>query len=653
MTQTSSPHVVIAGGGVAALETLIALRDLAGDRVDITLIAPDEWFTYRPMAVAVPFAAGHPNHYGLARIAERVQCAGRAGRRPRGPLRRAGRPHRGTAERIPYDHLVLATGARATPAYERAITFGEDVDEQALHGLLRDTEEGYVDRVAFVVPNETTWALPLYELALMTARQAWSMGADRVRFLFVTSEERPLAMFGAAASDAVAELLESASIEFIGSAYTQVEHNRLIVDPGGRSIDVDRVVSLPRLEGMCDPRRPGGRRRIHPRRRARPRGRPRGRLRRGRRHRVPDQAGRPRHPAGRRGRGDDRGGSRRAGRAAAVQARAARRAPHRRRQALHALRRGAAARASPTSRPTPCGGRPPRSRAATSPRSCSAATRSRRSSASGATTSQSRPISPRPEPCRTPRSPCHDPRAGRARADRRRRRALGPLTRRARPGPQPRRGPRDPADPRLGVPRRRVTRDGPGGRSGARLGGASARPGARRSASRPRRLRARRPPSGRGRRGRARDRDRPVTPRAGGRGRARKRRRAPAPRGRLPGGRGAARLRAPGRRPGSSASASATRRVQKPARRSAPPSASRPGPARRSACSASSSPRRSPPRCLSAGASASSRRPSARISPGGSGTRSRTRPPPSTSPVTWSTAMPTTSSRGSRAKSTS
>ena len=152
--------------------------------------------------------------------------------------------------RIPYDHLVLATGARATPAYERAITFGEDVDEQALHGLLRDTEEGYVDRVAFVVPNETTWALPLYELALMTARQAWSMGADRVRFLFVTSEERPLAIFGAAASEAVAELLEAASIEFIGSAYTQVEHDRLIVDPGGRSIDVDRVVSLPRLEGM-------------------------------------------------------------------------------------------------------------------------------------------------------------------------------------------------------------------------------------------------------------------------------------------------------------------------------------------------------------------------------------------------------------------
>ena len=45
MTETTPSHVVIAGGGVAALETLMALRDLAGDRVAITLIAPETTFT--------------------------------------------------------------------------------------------------------------------------------------------------------------------------------------------------------------------------------------------------------------------------------------------------------------------------------------------------------------------------------------------------------------------------------------------------------------------------------------------------------------------------------------------------------------------------------------------------------------------------------
>jgi sulfide:quinone oxidoreductase len=37
-------RVLIAGGGVAALEALIALRELAGDRLDLTLLAPEPHF---------------------------------------------------------------------------------------------------------------------------------------------------------------------------------------------------------------------------------------------------------------------------------------------------------------------------------------------------------------------------------------------------------------------------------------------------------------------------------------------------------------------------------------------------------------------------------------------------------------------------------
>ncbi len=252
MTGISPSRVVVAGGGVAALETLLALRDLARGRVDITLVAPDESFTYRPMTVAEPFAKGHATSYELAGIAKRfgarlvqdtvAEVA---------PVEQAVRTGEGKV--IPYDHLVLATGARATPAYAHAITFGEDREEEALRGLLRDAEEGYAKRIAFVVPNEPTWTLPLYELALMTAREAWGMGADWLEFLFVTPEDRPLAMFGGAAGDTVAELLEGAGIEFVGSAYTTVEHGYLVIDPGGRRIDVNRVVSLPRLEGLRIP----------------------------------------------------------------------------------------------------------------------------------------------------------------------------------------------------------------------------------------------------------------------------------------------------------------------------------------------------------------------------------------------------------------
>jgi len=245
---TDSSKVLIVGGGVAAIETLLALRDLAGDRVAVTLVAPDTAFTYRPMKVAEPFSLGHAASYELDRIAadlgatfvrdrvaeilpeeRRVRCA--------------------SGETLAYDRLVLATGAKAGPAFEHAITFGDDPAEERLHGMLADLEQGYARRVAFVVPGETTWTLPLYELALMTARQAWSMGMDDISFTLVTPEERALGMFGAAAGDTVEELLAAHGIEFVGSSYPSVGRGYVIADPGGRRIDVDRVVALPALDG--------------------------------------------------------------------------------------------------------------------------------------------------------------------------------------------------------------------------------------------------------------------------------------------------------------------------------------------------------------------------------------------------------------------
>ena len=67
---TGSPtHVLVAGGGVAGLEALLALRRLAGDRVELSLLSPRADFTYRPMAVAEPFGRGHAAHHALAKIA--------------------------------------------------------------------------------------------------------------------------------------------------------------------------------------------------------------------------------------------------------------------------------------------------------------------------------------------------------------------------------------------------------------------------------------------------------------------------------------------------------------------------------------------------------------------------------------------------------
>src|SRR4051812_5829342 len=62
-------RVVVIGGGVAGLETVMALRALAGSRVEITLVTPEDEFVYRPMSVAEPFELGIVQRHPLAEVA--------------------------------------------------------------------------------------------------------------------------------------------------------------------------------------------------------------------------------------------------------------------------------------------------------------------------------------------------------------------------------------------------------------------------------------------------------------------------------------------------------------------------------------------------------------------------------------------------------
>ena len=59
------PRVLVAGGGVAALDFVLALRALAGARVAIELIAPERDLRYPPLDVVEPFGLSPP-HVELA-----------------------------------------------------------------------------------------------------------------------------------------------------------------------------------------------------------------------------------------------------------------------------------------------------------------------------------------------------------------------------------------------------------------------------------------------------------------------------------------------------------------------------------------------------------------------------------------------------------
>jgi sulfide:quinone oxidoreductase len=241
--------VLIAGGGVAGLEALMALRDLAGDRVQVTVLSAEPDFVLKPLSVGEPFSVGHVRRFPLAEVVGEHDAQLQLG------ALRAVRPEQHTVltasgTELPYEVLLLAVGGQPYPPYARALTFGMERDPYALNGVLADIEGGYSKSVAFVVAPGVTWPMPLYELALMTARETWSMGIDDARLMIVSPEASPLAVFGPEASVRVGELLEAAGVEFVGGAYADVDAGGQIrITPGERDIHADRIVTLPLLDG--------------------------------------------------------------------------------------------------------------------------------------------------------------------------------------------------------------------------------------------------------------------------------------------------------------------------------------------------------------------------------------------------------------------
>ena len=173
-------RVVIVGGGVAAVETLLALRALAGPRVELTVLAPDREFLYRPVTVAEAFDRGEARTYDLSEIVD-----DHGAQIVRGSLARVDADN-GTAiteagQRLQFDRLVIATGAIAREALQGALTFRGRGDVPALRSLLEELVDGRARSVVFVAPSARMWTLPIYELALMTAAHLREHGADAAR----------------------------------------------------------------------------------------------------------------------------------------------------------------------------------------------------------------------------------------------------------------------------------------------------------------------------------------------------------------------------------------------------------------------------------------------------------------------------------------
>jgi sulfide:quinone oxidoreductase len=241
-------EVLIAGGGVAGLEAAFALQHLAGDRVQVCVVSDGAEFVYRPLAIGEPFNRSHAAHMPLRELvaeagaemvtdtvvhvdanARRVQLASGA--------------------ELDYDALLVATGTTIEP-FDDYVTGIDDAQiDDLLHGLVQDIEEGYLQRLAVVIPSRPTWPLPAYELALMASERAWEAQVG-LEVTVVTPESAPLELFGPVASRALTTLLAERRIEMVTSAQWEVPRSRtLLIQPSGWELSFDRIVALPALRG--------------------------------------------------------------------------------------------------------------------------------------------------------------------------------------------------------------------------------------------------------------------------------------------------------------------------------------------------------------------------------------------------------------------
>ena len=228
-------RVLIAGSGVAAVECALALRELAGPRAIVELLSPAAELVYRPTSVETPFGGPpaaridltglgvHHHPDALASVeAERHRVITRDGLA------------------LPYDVLVVATGARSRDAVPGAITFRGPTSAGLVEHALADPAA----RVVFTAPPGRRWLLPMYELALLSAATL-----REGEIAVATGEHEPLEVFGPAVSEAVRRELLRAGVDLVTSAaaVSAVDGALLLAD--GSLLPADVVVALPEVVG--------------------------------------------------------------------------------------------------------------------------------------------------------------------------------------------------------------------------------------------------------------------------------------------------------------------------------------------------------------------------------------------------------------------
>ena len=250
----NNPKVVVVGSGFGGLEAAFYLRQRLGKRVDLTVVAENDYFLFKPNTIYIPFGKApesfyHPlaHAYEKRHIEFRQTSATNVDPKAKALVTDDGE--------IPYDYLVLATGATMRPnevpglADNAATIWNPDEMLKVRAGVERvvaQAKAGNKQRVLYLVPPKNKCSGPLYEMVFMLDSHLRKQKVrDHVEITWASFEHSYIQAFGKRLHAHVTEEFSERGVT--GHLEWPIEK----IEPGkaifknGESVEFDLLISFP------------------------------------------------------------------------------------------------------------------------------------------------------------------------------------------------------------------------------------------------------------------------------------------------------------------------------------------------------------------------------------------------------------------------
>lgn len=251
----ATPKVVIVGGGFAGLETAFVLRHRLREQVDLALVSDQDRFLFKPNTIYIPF--GGDLESLLIPLDEPLGRRHISFHHTR--VREVDTDRRQVALDdgivLPYDFLVLATGASMRPEEvpglgQHASTIWTPQEMSRLGGRLQAMRNrvlsGEEQKVLFLVPPNNKCSGPLYEIVFMLETWLRKEGLrDKVDIGYSTYERTFIQAFGPRLHDVVTEEFAERGIHGHNGEIVEKVLDGAVEYADGTTREFDELISFP------------------------------------------------------------------------------------------------------------------------------------------------------------------------------------------------------------------------------------------------------------------------------------------------------------------------------------------------------------------------------------------------------------------------